>query len=101
MATTEDREDGWICRAFNGGEESFPCDATPIHLVSLALAAGGVGLLMTVWLTHQVRYSQAFSKQKHPNVMSFDNSHNLSIVCSICICAHIFFDSRCMIRLHF
>lgn len=72
MAT--DREDGWLCRQINDGEESFPCNAAPIDLVSLAIAAGGVGLIMTVWLTHQVckrqktklnRRDDKCAKQKH------------------------------------
>jgi hypothetical protein len=46
--------DNWICEYFNEGEESFPCNAGPIEAVSLAIVAGGVGLLMAVFLTSKV-----------------------------------------------
>ena len=33
----------------------FPSNADPIHAVSLGIAAGGAGLLMTIWLMMKVR----------------------------------------------
>ena len=53
-AVVDPPPDGWICDEFNGGNQSFPCNANAIEAVSLAIAAGGVGLLMTMWLTKKV-----------------------------------------------
>jgi hypothetical protein len=35
----------------------FPCNATPIMISSFGIAAGGLGLLMVVFLNAQVRFS--------------------------------------------
>jgi hypothetical protein len=37
-------------------KDSFPCDQGSIVLVSLGLAAAGLGLLMVVFLMNTVRY---------------------------------------------
>jgi K(+)-stimulated pyrophosphate-energized sodium pump len=47
--------DNWLCTEFNGGKEAFPCSASAIQAVSLGLAAGGVGLVMALWLTKKLQ----------------------------------------------
>lgn len=42
---------GW-CR---GNEDAFPCGEEAIVLVSMGLAAAGLGLIMVAFLMHQVR----------------------------------------------
>lgn len=44
--------DKGLCR---GNEDAFPCSEDPIVLVSMGLAAAGLGLVMVVFLMHQVR----------------------------------------------
>jgi hypothetical protein len=46
--------DNWLCLEYNDGVAAFPCSTSPIQAVSLGLAAGGVGLLMALWLTKKV-----------------------------------------------
>jgi hypothetical protein len=37
------------------GNNDFPCNATPIMVASFGIAAGGLGLLMVLFLNAQVR----------------------------------------------
>ena len=46
--------DNWICIAFNGGKEAFPCSAGPMEAVSVSVATGALALLFTIYLTHKV-----------------------------------------------
>jgi hypothetical protein len=45
-----------ICNVESGDSDKFPCNASAIELVSLAVAAGGTSLLFVLFLTAQVRY---------------------------------------------
>jgi hypothetical protein len=42
------------------GNLDFPCNATPIMVASFGLAAGGLGLLMVLFLNAEVRSSTSF-----------------------------------------
>jgi hypothetical protein len=46
-----------ICNVESGDSDKFPCNASAIELVSLAVAAGGTSLLFVLFLTAQVRYA--------------------------------------------
>ena len=41
-------------------KDAFPCDEGAIVLVSMGLAAAGLGLCMVVFLMHEVRWNDLF-----------------------------------------
>ena len=43
----------------SGNDDAFPCGEEAIVLVSMGLAAAGLGLIMVAFLMHQVRLSFA------------------------------------------
>ena len=58
MATGEDFNalpDNWLCVLYNNNEESFPCNSNSLKAVSLGIAAGGMALLFSMYLTSKVR----------------------------------------------
>lgn len=47
--------DNWLCLKYNGGKDAFPCNSNAITASSLGIAAGGMALLFTVFLTNKLK----------------------------------------------
>ena len=59
-STTMGDEQVPFCLTPEADQTTFPCNANPIHAASLGIAAGGLGLLMTIFLTKKVSFSYNF-----------------------------------------
>ena len=47
--------DNYLCIRYNNGKDAFPCNSDVLNAVSVGIAAGGLALLFTVYLTSKVR----------------------------------------------